>query len=316
MAITAVVFGAACGGFARRLPGWGIPVGLVFALGVISTVVLASHRADTPYVLFYIWVGADAWFFLGPRMAAAMTVATAACSAAVMAIAGHAQIGASWWLMVFATLMAVCGLTAVLRLRVEGLMAGLQADAAHDALTRVLNRRGYAERIGAEVSRALRHETQVSVVVADLDRFKQVNDTFGHGAGDEALKRFADLCVDQVRGMDAVCRIGGEEFALILPGATADAAMSLAERIRRSTTTALRAPDGSRLSASFGVATYPEHGADAATLLERADQAMYAAKQAGRDRTVVYSDGADGIHQITIGASSAPCSADGRAAAR
>jgi diguanylate cyclase (GGDEF)-like protein len=170
-------------------------------------------------------------------------------------------------------------------------LIGRLADAAiRDPLTGLLNRRGYQERLAVELARARRNGSRLSIVLGDLDRFKALNDRFGHRRGDEALQAFAALCAREMRDVDFVSRVGGEEFAIVLPDAGLEGAFLAAERLREAIHAELRAPDGSGLTASFGVATFPDHATDAEVLLDHADRALYVAKEAGRDRTVAFGE--------------------------
>jgi diguanylate cyclase (GGDEF)-like protein len=130
----------------------------------------------------------------------------------------------------------------------------------------------------------------VAVMLIDLDRFKRINDSFGHEAGDVVLKAIAALLKGKVRGSDIACRYGGEEFALILPETGLDAAVRRAEDIRLAIAglglSYAEKPMG-RITASFGIALFPNHGEHTDTLLRVADMALYAAKGAGRNRVVV-----------------------------
>ncbi|HEX8102920.1 MAG TPA: GGDEF domain-containing protein, partial [Solirubrobacteraceae bacterium] len=132
----------------------------------------------------------------------------------------------------------------------------------------------------------------LAAVLLDLDHFKSINDTYGHGAGDLALK-FVGACLkDSVRAGDFVARLGGEEFALLLPATGREGALVLAETVRRSIER-LEVPGVDRgLTASLGVAVIPDDAGDAETVVDRADQALYAAKRAGRNRVVAASGGA------------------------
>jgi diguanylate cyclase (GGDEF)-like protein len=123
--------------------------------------------------------------------------------------------------------------------------------------------------------------------MADVDHFKAYNDAHGHPAGDEALKRVADILREEIRDVDAVARYGGEEFFVLLPETTARAAAGLADRLRRRV--AERTLDAGAITLSVGVAEFPGHGDSGEALIEAADSALYAAKRAGRDRVVVAS---------------------------
>jgi diguanylate cyclase (GGDEF)-like protein len=157
-----------------------------------------------------------------------------------------------------------------------------------DPLTRLYNSRWLRDTGERDLARAARDGTPVSLLLVDLDHFKAVNDSSGHAIGDLMLQRVAMQLRSAVRGADAVVRLGGEEFVVLLHGCGTDSASSVAEAIRG----ALRnvaMPDGcslDQLTASVGVATYPDHGCDLDELLGSADRAMYAAKHAGRDRSM------------------------------
>src|SRR5690606_653119 len=129
--------------------------------------------------------------------------------------------------------------------------------ATHDALTELYNRRHFMEMLDKEIARALRHGRSLALCIVDVDLFKPVNDTFGHIAGDEVLRLIAAIVRDQVRGDDIASRIGGEEFAVLLPECDADAAKSFAERLRAAIADASFAPGGSprRITVSVGVAS-------------------------------------------------------------
>ncbi len=159
----------------------------------------------------------------------------------------------------------------------------LRREAATDGLTSLLNHRGSQERLRREVAAAAASGAPLSVAVLDLDHFKRINDTYGHAEGDKALAAAAAKLRSVVRDGDAVGRLGGEEFVLVLPGVAGEIAGDAAERARAALGEVFvgRRP----LEASAGVATFPDDADEAAELLERADSALYAAKHAGRRQT-------------------------------
>jgi diguanylate cyclase (GGDEF)-like protein len=144
--------------------------------------------------------------------------------------------------------------------------------ADHDPLTRLLNRRAFVERLDGEVARATRHGHSLALALGDLDDFKELNDRFGHVAGDEALHDFARTLQSSLRKGDEAFRIGGDEFALLLPDASESDARAALQRI---------VDESSSVRASFGVASCPEHARDADTLFRLADAALYEAKRSG-----------------------------------
>ncbi len=161
--------------------------------------------------------------------------------------------------------------------------------AKRDQLTKVYNRRYFDERLEMEIERARRYGRKISCVMVDIDEFKQVNATYGHQAGDSVLKTLADVLLSSTRTSDIVSRYGGEEFVVILPEAAGDEATVVAERLRRAFEEygVCFGEDEAVVTISCGVATYPDHASDSATLLRMADSAVFRAKSEGRNRCVV-----------------------------
>lgn len=160
--------------------------------------------------------------------------------------------------------------------------------ASRDWLTGLLNRRCFIERLETEISRAEREGTDLSLVIADIDHFKKVNDTWGHQAGDLVLREFASRLTSLCRPYDFAGRYGGEEFTVCLPRTTKDQATAVADRIRNGIE-ALRVPLAGgpcvSVTASFGIASLADVGrGDVDALIREADEALYRAKAAGRNR--------------------------------
>lgn len=166
----------------------------------------------------------------------------------------------------------------------------LRLLATTDALTGALSRRGFREQASRAVSLALRHPSDLSLVVLDLDHFKRVNDTHGHPTGDRVLRETVGTCRELLRRSDLLGRLGGEEFAILLPHTSGAAALDVAEKLRiavaRQRLHAVSGPLAT--SASFGVTALDRTVADLDGLLERADMALYEAKAAGRNRCVAW----------------------------
>jgi len=155
--------------------------------------------------------------------------------------------------------------------------------ADHDPLTRLLNRRAFVSRLDGEVARARRYDRTFGLVIADLDRFKQLNDRFGHAAGDEALVGFANVLTESLRKPDDAFRIGGDEFAIVVAEATEEDTRQVVARVEKllEGLAAGGEPWAADLSASFGCAACPEDAADSQTLFRLADEALYDAKRNG-----------------------------------
>jgi len=169
---------------------------------------------------------------------------------------------------------------------VKVLQTKLEEQAVRDSLTGLFNRRYLDDALPRELQRARRESYPVAIVLADIDRFKRVNDTYGHQAGDVVLQALATLLKDHVRGGDLPCRWGGEEFVLVLPRMSAENAMARANDLRTSFSDLRLELDGQpvTLTLSAGVAVYPVHGGNAMELLRMADEALYEAKNGGRDQ--------------------------------
>jgi len=174
--------------------------------------------------------------------------------------------------------------TLVARLRERESQAALERLSVTDALTGLYNRRHLMGTLATEVQRSRRLRRPFSVLLADVDHFKQYNDTHGHPAGDAALARVADILRKTTRGVDCVARYGGEGFLVMLLETTVGTAAIVAERIRARM--AIEEFAGGRITISIGVAECPSHGDTPESLIESADAALYEAKDRGRDRVV------------------------------
>lgn len=160
----------------------------------------------------------------------------------------------------------------------------LERLSTSDALTGLHNRRFLTQRLSEELSRAYRQKTAFTVLMADVDEFKKYNDTYGHPAGDEVLKKVAKILLSSTRAMDSTARYGGEEFAVLLNDTTGQEAFEVAERIR--TRVEAQNFSGRKVTISIGMAEYPEDGYTADAVISSADEALYEAKRGGRNRVV------------------------------
>lgn len=198
-----------------------------------------------------------------------------------------------------------------------------------DGLTGVDNRRALEQRLHEIFEHSLRLHEPISCVMCDIDHFKKVNDTYGHAVGDEVLKEFAEILKDEAREIDRVGRYGGEEFLMLLPGTVLDSAVTFAERVRQRVEENTFSFEGGTLkrTASFGVASWPHPRVTGREeMLKRADDALYVAKEMGRNRVVRFDsnefnehtkandDESDGRQDtgISSGSASARFSIEGR----
>ncbi|MEA2474308.1 MAG: hypothetical protein QOE06_2223, partial [Thermoleophilaceae bacterium] len=256
------------------LPRWTLPVLVAIGTGLC---LVALSEGGTSYAVLLAIPAAYSAYFLRKAEAALVILAAAGGSIA----AGGAVVTAFG-------LLVVAGLVGLQRANVNRLIWRLSDVAVTDELTGLLNRRGFHDLFETELERARRSGRPLSVIVGDLDAFKAVNDRFGHAAGDRALERLSEILQAVKRRIDTAARIGGEEFAVIAPDTDHHAAYILAERMRREVRDAF-APEPFPLTISLGIATFPRHGATGESLIGGADEALYAAKKLGRDRTVVYN---------------------------
>jgi len=188
--------------------------------------------------------------------------------------------------LVVGTTVVLAGLTSTAAAATRTRMTTrLNELATHDELTGCLNRRAFDDALRAEAVRARRYGRPFSVIMADLDRFKAINDTFGHAAGDTALRTVASVLEGGVRAGDVVGHVGGDEFAVLLPETGAEEAAEAAVRLGA---TVRDAQSGVHLTMSLGVSTWSGPEDSAEVVVRRADQALYTAKQAGRDQVEAY----------------------------
>jgi diguanylate cyclase (GGDEF)-like protein len=252
---------------------------ILFLLAPIGIALIAQTMASSPgtgdaailYAWPVLWVGC----FYGARTTALTVLMVAVAHGVTMPDGSFDR-----WCDVTVSVAVIAGVVRTLAARNERLVARLTAESRLDPLTGVLNRRGLAERLDAEVARALREQRPLAVVAIDVDHFKRINDTFGHDAGDRSLMWLADLLCEQTRGSDLIARTGGEEFLVVLPGADLESASEFAERLRHAVA-AGNPPVALTISAGVAAETVPS---TAFALTQAADAALYDAKRQGRDR--------------------------------
>ncbi len=200
------------------------------------------------------------------------------------------------WILVLRDISQIKAAESELRAQLahnEALQRTLQEQANRDGLTGLHNRRFLNDTLGREIEQARREGAPLAVAIIDIDRFKTVNDTRGHSAGDSVIKALANLLQAHTRRGDVACRYGGEEFVLSMPGAALETGLQRLNALcAQFGATSIDVACGGAIQTSFsaGVACFPRHGDDAQTLLTAADRALYAAKEAGRNRVLAADD--------------------------
>ncbi len=180
----------------------------------------------------------------------------------------------------------------------------LKEQATHDPLTRVLNRRALEEIIHNEHSRSVRSRAPLSVIMLDIDHFKRLNDRYGHNVGDKVLISVANILTKNTRAYDSIARFGGEEFILLLPDTTVEKAKFIAEKLRMKIASHSydhQSRSKVEITASFGATECDLANESWLNVLERADSALYLAKEAGRNRVIVFNSDNQGAESISTG---------------
>ncbi len=282
-----------------------IPRQLAVAIPASATLmttaaVISSGGATSPFALFYLWTGLFTFYALDVRSAAihvTFSVVNFVAVAGFFDAAMSEPIGLaapSFATILIGTLLTTGTILAYLRSRLERSLADLDAASVIDNLTALPNRRGLVAAVEREVHRAEEAAANLALVVFDLDRFKLVNDNGGIGAGDVLLQQVAGSLREISGPLDLIWRTGGDEFAVLRPGVAVGEASALGEQIRR-TLAELEPFPGSKLTASTGIAIFPDDATDCDNLIRHASEARLAAKLLGRDRSVVYSEGVRGV---------------------
>ena len=275
---------------ARRTPGDAV-LGLTAALGtVLITVASWAGGLGTgtgANEVLYIWVCLYSFYFLPLRHALGQLAFVGLAYAWLLNQQGATlEVAVNQWLITIATLLIAGLLVVRLGSALRGVVSDLDQRARHDSLTGLLNRQEFEERAALELARHRRHPSELSLIAVDLDKFKELNDSQGHPAGDRVLKRLSQILAAETRRIDAVARVGGDEFLVLLPSTGEKQARLVAERLLEAARTSGEAHEIG-LSVSLGVAVA---GAEPVTLLSlwaAADEALYAAKRAGGDRIAI-----------------------------
>lgn len=279
---------------------------MVFAIVAISWAYAITGPTRGAVIAIMILVIMFGMFILGPRQARSLALLAVVLLAAVMlwrATTAPLRYPPRVEGLHFLIAAIVLSGTSSLAIRLNNLRARLAAQkneltdalalnrelATRDALTGLLNRRAMVELLAREHPRIVRGQGPLAVALLDIDWFKRINDSLGHGAGDEVLRRFAAILMEQLRAADALARWGGEEFLLLMPGTRLDDARVVLERLRSQVNAAdafAGVAAGLEVSFSAGFVEVAE-GESQDAAIDRADRALYQAKQNGRNRVEV-----------------------------
>jgi diguanylate cyclase (GGDEF)-like protein len=256
-----------------RLPGWTVHVWAAAGTAIVSFGLLFNGERNGGAAggdeMYYLWVTLYAAYYLGRWGTAGQLLVIAAAYTTTLVAIDPGPIGPSRWLT---TIGLATGSAVVVRLlseRVERLVGELRHAAATDPLTGLPNRRAFGQRLGHELARARRTGEAFATLLIDVDHFKQINDRRGHAAGDDALVALADVLTRELREIDTVARIGGDEFAVIVPATGVAGALQAAQRLR----------ERAGIPISVGAAVYGIDGHTADELARAADAALYEAKR-------------------------------------
>jgi diguanylate cyclase (GGDEF)-like protein len=270
-----------------HLPRWGLAL-----LGPLGVSLIAIALATTPgagdgavlYALPVLWTTT----FFGRRGAVSIIACVGVGHAIALLSLPTSSSYPGRWVDVMVSVCSVAAVILVLEQRNEMLVTRLGGEARTDALTGLLNRRGFGERASVELAHARRDHRRIAVATFDIDYFKRINDEWGHPTGDRVLAHLAHVLSAECREIDLAARLGGEEFAVLLPGSNSNDADAFTNRIR----SALAATGAGlpTVHVSAGVVA-TDRPVSVEELLQRADSALYEAKRSGRNRTSIGSMG-------------------------
>lgn len=254
----------------------------ILCVGVASSVVEIASR---PTPLYYLWALVSAAFFLRARaVALVFAFFLATFTVVLVAFVPDAE-AVGWWPDVVGVTALVTVLVYLLKVQLLRAMTNLRRAALTDTLTDVPNRAAFEHALDDAIIHAALQDEQCAVLSVDIDDFKQVNDRFGHAAGDEALRRIAATIGSATGDRGIHARIGGEEFAVVLPNTDLGAGHRFGEVLRAAVEREM-ADFHVPLTVSVGVAAFPEAGRTPSSVLLGSDRALYAAKNAGRNRVI------------------------------
>jgi diguanylate cyclase (GGDEF)-like protein len=290
--------------YARRIPEgayrW---VMLLGSLIVTLSLYLNGERHGGPSAgnqVLYVWVALYSGYFFSRWATAVQLGGIAAMYGGVLQIIHPGPVAVTRWLITVGMVTAAATIVHVLKHRNDQLLGHLSTAARTDALTGLVNRQGFDERLEQALSSDRRTGLQTALIIADVDRFKAINDLLGHAAGDAALRTVGRTALAVARNTDTVARMGGDEFAVILPDTDAEGAYAFAERVREAVIGS-NWGEPAALTMSFGIAASKADGLHADVLTRSADRALYLAKELGRNQTVVAPGARESLRSAAAG---------------
>ncbi|MSP92344.1 MAG: GGDEF domain-containing protein [Myxococcales bacterium] len=277
-------------GLRGRTPAWLYPLYLGYAVLAITLANVAFAGASMPLLPYYFWCVVYAACFLRVPHVVVHLLSVAVGVGASLYLGDVGDERSVRWGMHVAALALVGAVVYRLRAEVDLLVGRLHGQATTDSLTGVGNRRSFDRALGDEIDVARTRRSPLALVIGDLDRFKVINDQHGHVVGDAVLRRVAGVLHERVCAAGAVFRVGGEEFAILLPGADEAAARTVAETVRGAVEASVANAEHVKVTVSFGVTVLPASAGStddvALAMYAAADQALYDAKHAGRNRVM------------------------------
>jgi diguanylate cyclase (GGDEF)-like protein len=235
--------------------------------------------------VLYLWIALYSGYFFSRAAMSAQLGAIAGLYGGVLVIIDLGPVALTRWIITVGMVSAAAAIVHALKLRNDDLLARLATAARTDSLTGLVNRQAFDERLEIELASGRRTGRPTTLIIADIDHFKEINDRSGHAVGDAALRIVGETALRASRSADTVARIGGDEFAAILPDTDAEGAFLFAERLREAILISAEMDDA-LLTMSLGIAESEADGLTPDILCRSADQALYEAKELGRNQTV------------------------------
>ncbi len=290
--IVAVVMAALALVAGPRMPRAWLAVFAPVGVAMIAYALATTSGGPTDGAVLYVWPVLWMCCFNGRAGAVFIVAWVALAQGIALSQMPDGAVSVDRWIDVVATMAVVAAVVRYLAARNARLLRDLAEQARVDPLTGLLNRRGLEERMEIEVTRALRRQAPMAVAMVDIDHFKSVNDEHGHEIGDRVLSWVGSVLARQSRGVDIAARAGGDEFAVLMPDTRAAEGRRFADRVREAVAGPDAAADRSQyglpeaLELTVSVGVSGTGSADSKTLMDTADEALYAAKGEGRNRVV------------------------------